>query len=367
MMRTAAGGPPVVELGRLVGSSPLPLSVRDARRSPDGLRERLRPPPAVAPKPPGDVGSAPADRPIRNDDCAERRAPRGATQRDRCRHGAERCRQVDAPGPAAGSLHRRRDGWTCGAPHHSARGATGGASPWCLRPSDLLYPATVADECEAADASTGRPRALRGRGRGSRPRRCGRAPARPLGGGAARARPGGATRPDRPSCCSTSPPAGSTTRPSAGSVTCCGSWPTDGHAVVVATHDVEFVAEVAERVVVLADGEVVADGPAAESSCRRPRSPRRSQGHRPRRLAHRRPRCAEGAVAVSGLRGLSGLDDHDATPTGASSTLAGAGSDRRLVLDRRLASAGWPRSFWPLVLAPPERRQAQRCAVPIRG
>ncbi|MGH3683022.1 MAG: AAA family ATPase, partial [Natronosporangium sp.] len=33
-----------------------------------------------------------------------------------------------------------------------------------------------------------------------------------------------------------------------------------GHAVVVATHDVEFVAQAADRVVVLADGEVVADG-----------------------------------------------------------------------------------------------------------
>jgi energy-coupling factor transport system ATP-binding protein len=38
----------------------------------------------------------------------------------------------------------------------------------------------------------------------------------------------------------------------------------DGHAVVLATHDVELVAEVATRVVVLADGEVVADGPVAE-------------------------------------------------------------------------------------------------------
>ena len=37
-----------------------------------------------------------------------------------------------------------------------------------------------------------------------------------------------------------------------------------GHAVAVATHDVEFVAQVADRVVVLADGEVVADGATAE-------------------------------------------------------------------------------------------------------
>ena len=37
-----------------------------------------------------------------------------------------------------------------------------------------------------------------------------------------------------------------------------------GHAVVLATHDVEVVARVADRVVVLAAGEVVADGPARE-------------------------------------------------------------------------------------------------------
>ena len=36
----------------------------------------------------------------------------------------------------------------------------------------------------------------------------------------------------------------------------------EGRAVVLATHDVEVVASVADRVVVLADGEVVADGPA---------------------------------------------------------------------------------------------------------
>ncbi len=38
----------------------------------------------------------------------------------------------------------------------------------------------------------------------------------------------------------------------------------DGHAVVVATHDVELAAEVADRVMVLADGDVVADGSARD-------------------------------------------------------------------------------------------------------
>ena len=40
--------------------------------------------------------------------------------------------------------------------------------------------------------------------------------------------------------------------------------PARGAAVVVATHDVEFAAAFAERVVLLGDGEVIADGPAAE-------------------------------------------------------------------------------------------------------
>jgi energy-coupling factor transport system ATP-binding protein len=35
----------------------------------------------------------------------------------------------------------------------------------------------------------------------------------------------------------------------------------DGHAVMVATHDVEFAAQAADRVVVLAEGEVVSAGP----------------------------------------------------------------------------------------------------------
>ncbi|WP_371678708.1 ABC transporter ATP-binding protein [Streptomyces sp. NBC_01276] len=38
----------------------------------------------------------------------------------------------------------------------------------------------------------------------------------------------------------------------------------DGHAIVLATHDVELAAELADRVVILAGGEVVADGPTAE-------------------------------------------------------------------------------------------------------
>jgi energy-coupling factor transport system ATP-binding protein len=38
----------------------------------------------------------------------------------------------------------------------------------------------------------------------------------------------------------------------------------EGHAVLLATHDVELVAEVATRVMVIADGDLVADGPTAD-------------------------------------------------------------------------------------------------------
>lgn len=38
----------------------------------------------------------------------------------------------------------------------------------------------------------------------------------------------------------------------------------EGHAIVLATHDVELAAELAHRVILLADGEVIADGPAAD-------------------------------------------------------------------------------------------------------
>jgi energy-coupling factor transport system ATP-binding protein len=38
----------------------------------------------------------------------------------------------------------------------------------------------------------------------------------------------------------------------------------EGRAVVVATHDVEFAATTADRVVVMAEGEIVSDGPARD-------------------------------------------------------------------------------------------------------
>ena len=44
----------------------------------------------------------------------------------------------------------------------------------------------------------------------------------------------------------------------------------DGHAIVLATHDVELAARVADRAVVLADGQIITNGPAREVVCHSP-------------------------------------------------------------------------------------------------
>lgn len=44
----------------------------------------------------------------------------------------------------------------------------------------------------------------------------------------------------------------------------------EGHAILLASHDVELVAELADRVIVVADGDLVADGPAREVVCQSP-------------------------------------------------------------------------------------------------
>ena len=134
-------------------------------------------------------------------------------------------------------------------------------------PALLLYAETVAAECARR-----RPRL-----RAAAPGSTARAP-RPAHAGARRATSTPATSPrasaspspwpsSSPAApgaasCSTSRPAGWTTPPSAGWSACCAAWPPAGTPWLLATHDVELAAEVADRVVVLADGEVVADGAA---------------------------------------------------------------------------------------------------------
>ena len=83
--------PPLVDLGRLAGWVPLPLSVRDARRRAGPLRDRLADvAPPARPTAGAGCGAGPprrSHRALRPGYGARRRRPRGAARRDHRRHG----------------------------------------------------------------------------------------------------------------------------------------------------------------------------------------------------------------------------------------------------------------------------------------
>ncbi len=171
-------------------------------------------------------------------------------------------------------------------------------------PADLLYLDTVAEECDQADREVGGDPSGHGAGRCSTawPRASPTAPTRatsPRASGWPWCWPS-SWPPVRRWSCSTSPPGGSTTRPSARWSTILDRLAGEGHAVVVATHDVEFVAAAADRVVVMADGEVVADGPAADVVTASPAfAPQVAKILAPARVPDRGP---GGPVALGGGR-----------------------------------------------------------------
>ncbi|MFJ8583734.1 ABC transporter ATP-binding protein [Streptomyces sp. NPDC093595] len=131
-------------------------------------------------------------------------------------------------------------------------------------PRDLLYADTVAAECAAADAGA-RPgtcrelvaRLLPGIGDGTHPRDLSEGQRLALALAVVlTARP--------PLLLLDEPTRGLDYAAKARLVAVLRDLAADGHGILLATHDVELAAELADRVVVLAEGEVVADGPAAE-------------------------------------------------------------------------------------------------------
>ncbi|MFD7685987.1 ABC transporter ATP-binding protein [Streptomyces sp. NPDC059781] len=283
--------PPVVGLGRLAGWSPLPLTVRDARRKAGPLRDRLAGgrPPAQAPGP----KPAPAPRrlfPRRKHDTpapvhvAEVRSL--AVRRDR----VQALRGVDltvAPGETIALMGRNGAGKSTllsalvglVAPS-SGSVRTGGAVPHRTRPRDLvrrvglvpqeprdlLYADTVAAECAAADEDAGaEPGTCRALLTELLPSVADDTHPRDLSEGqrltlalavVLTARP--------PLLLLDEPTRGLDYAAKARLVTILRGLAAEGHAIVMATHDVELAAELAHRVVLLAEGEVIADGPAAE-------------------------------------------------------------------------------------------------------
>ncbi|MFK4265484.1 ABC transporter ATP-binding protein [Streptomyces milbemycinicus] len=291
--------PPVVELGRLAGWTPLPLSIRDARRKAAPLRERLTPlTPLTSLTPGGDPhegGGEPVAEAVR---LTVRRgrieALRGVDLTVRPgetvalmgRNGAGKSTLlstlVGMHTPASGSVRVGGGGRGGeGGGRGGGRGAAGrGVVPHRTRPAellrhvglvpqeprDLLYADTVAAECAAAD-----------RDAGAAPGSCRELVGRLLPGVADAAHPRDLSEGQRlalalsvvltarpPLLLLDEPTRGLDYAAKARLIEILRALAADGHATVLATHDVELAAELAHRVVILADGEVVADGPTAE-------------------------------------------------------------------------------------------------------
>ncbi|MBB1244640.1 ATP-binding cassette domain-containing protein [Streptomyces durbertensis] len=277
LMEVSPVRPPVVELGRIAGWSPLPLSVRDARRRAGDLRERLAGHSPAAERPEegrGAEGGAVAEA----DRLAVRRGRRDVLHRVSLRVGAgETVALMGRNGAGKSTLL----GALVGA-HPPAAGsvAVGGLVPHRTRPAellrhvglvpqeprDLLYADTVAAECAAADrdadAEAGTCRALvaellPGIADGIHPRDLSEGQRLALALAVVlTAAP--------PLILLDEPTRGLDYAAKARLVDVLRGLAVKGHGIVLATHDVELAAELAHRVVILAQGEVVADGPTEE-------------------------------------------------------------------------------------------------------
>ncbi|WP_405831926.1 ABC transporter ATP-binding protein [Streptomyces sp. NBC_01176] len=300
--------PPVVDLGRLAGWSPLPLTVRDARRRAGALRERLAelapPAPGLLP-PPGVPADGPPRHPrplppvrrrprlLRGRTPASPAAPAPAAVVEglAVRRGqVEALRRVDLTAAAGGiiALMGRNGagkstllGTLVGLVEPAAGSVrVGGAVPHRTAPQDLirrvglvpqeprdlLYADTVAAECAAADADAGAEAGTcRALVSALLPAITDDTHPRDLSEGQRLALALAVVLTARPPLLLLDEPTrGLDYAAKARLVTILRELAAEGHAIVLATHDVELAAELAHRVVVLADGEVVADGPTAE-------------------------------------------------------------------------------------------------------
>lgn len=273
IMQGAVIAPPVVRLGRLAGWDPLPLSVRDARRAAQGLRSLL-------------VGHLPAVHAV-SDDAATIVEVSGLVASYGSKvalHGIDlgiAGHQITAlmgrNGAGKSTLLNSLVGLT---PRGGGSIRVDGIDPYATasnrllahvglvpqEPADLLEAVTVADECRIADRDSGcEPGTTRALVALLAPEITDNTHPRDLSEGqrlllalaivlAAKPRVICLDEPTRGLDYPTKARLGSILRDLAES----------GHAVLLATHDVELVAEIADRVLIVAGGELVADGPTQE-------------------------------------------------------------------------------------------------------
>jgi energy-coupling factor transport system ATP-binding protein len=281
IMATSPVAPPIVELARLAGWDPVPLTVRDARRLAEPLRRRIAGAPRPVPAPPAD----PAVLPV------------ATVERLSVVYGdVTALGRIDlafSPGEVVAVMGRNGSGKsTLLAQLAGVRPPTGGRvrildqDPAQLPPRRLirliglvpqdagvlLYGESVDDECVTADRETGLTpgstaamldAVLPGVPRDHHPR--------DLSEGQRLALALAVVLAPRPPVVLLDEPTRGLDYPSKERlVATVRKLSADGVCVVLATHDVELVAQVATRAVVLAQGEVVADGVAREVVCHSP-------------------------------------------------------------------------------------------------
>jgi energy-coupling factor transport system ATP-binding protein len=271
VMATSVPAPPVVQLGRLAGWTPLPLSVRDARRHAPALRQRLRTVPPPASRTTG--GAA-----LRSNDVVVRYggvlAVRGVSLD---LHRGEVCGLMGRNGAGKSSLLWALQG---SGPRSSGRVDVDGRDPAAQPPAvarilvglvpqsaaDLLYLDTVGAELSQADRESQREpgsasdvleRLVPDIDRELHPR--------DLSEGQRLALVLAIQLVAAPAVILLDEPTRGLDYDAKARLTqILRELAADGHAVLVSTHDVEFVASSCDRVVVLAEGEAVADGPTAD-------------------------------------------------------------------------------------------------------
>ncbi|WP_405674570.1 ATP-binding cassette domain-containing protein [Streptomyces sp. NBC_01511] len=299
VFRTSSVAPPVVELGRLAGWHPLPLSIRDARRAAGPIRTRL----AGVPVTPVRRPAADGERPVLLD-------ARGVTV---TYHGVPAVREVDLRlrgGEITALMGRNGSGkssllWAlqgsgprrAGTVAVTSADGTEPADPKSLSaararrlvglvpqtPTDLLYLESVKQELAQADQeSAGTSQSAGTPGTAGTSGSAGQLPARVI---LDRLAPGidDASHPRDLSegqklalvlaiqlaatpgvLLLDEPTRGLDYRAKSELTRIVDDLAADGRAVVISTHDVEFVARAADRVVVMAEGDIVADGPTTE-------------------------------------------------------------------------------------------------------
>jgi energy-coupling factor transport system ATP-binding protein len=293
VMVTAPVAPPVVELGRLAGWSPLPLSVRDARRRAGDLVTRLD---AVRPhSPDGPRGSAgPVARPrdsapaaaqvvahasgivVRYGDAGDRPALAGV---DLTLHAGEVVALMGRNGAGKSTLLAALVGLrppdagrvTVGAgghdPHQlAARDLVRQVGMVPQEPGDLLYADTVDEECRAADHDAGAdPGTALTLFADLVPSVDPRTHPRDLSEGQRLSLALAVVLAARPPVVLLDEPTRGLDYPGKERLAAVLRGLADtGHAVLLATHDVELAASLTDRTVVLAEGEVVSDGPSRD-------------------------------------------------------------------------------------------------------